>query len=353
MPRKRTKHVNLPERVYPHGKGWRWVPRTGGKPVWLGSDWKAALQRIAELERADSSEESDLVPAVLSEYMQAVRAGRLPGNRINAPRTVKDKAEHVVWLSAAFQRVRFADLTPKDVGLYLDKRAAQGAPVRANREKATLSHAFTWAKRVGRIPEGKQNPCEGVTRNVEKPRERYVTDDEYRSVYDAAHPSVRAWMDLLYISLQRPSDALSWTAANVRRLDDGRRALKIKQAKTGVDLDILVSDELEALLARQGAIGQVVVLHRPLIYNRAGRGYTESGIASMMRKSCVKVGVRDFGPRDIRGKGATDMYQAGVRLERIQQLLGHDSITTTEIYIKARLPSIVEPNRRRIGQKAN
>lgn len=42
------------------------------------------------------------------------------------------------------------------------------------------------------------------------------------------------------------------------------------------------------------------------------------------------------------------MLRAGVPIEQIQQLLGHDSVTTTEIYIKARLPDLAMPNMREI-----
>lgn len=42
------------------------------------------------------------------------------------------------------------------------------------------------------------------------------------------------------------------------------------------------------------------------------------------------------------------MYRARVPLKRIQHLLGHDSVTTTEIYIKARLPDVAMPNMREI-----
>jgi integrase len=51
---------------------------------------------------------------------------------------------------------------------------------------------------------------------------------------------------------------------------------------------------------------------------------------------------------DIKGKGATDMYRSGVPLERIQMLCGHDSVTTTEIYIKARMTAPIEANNRAI-----
>ena len=54
----------------------------------------------------------------------------------------------------------------------------------------------------------------------------------------------------------------------------------------------------------------------------------------------------DFGLYDLKGKAATDMFRAGVPLERIQHLLGHASIKTTEIYVKARLPDLVAPTAR-------
>jgi len=66
----------------------------------------------------------------------------------------------------------------------------------------------------------------------------------------------------------------------------------------------------------------------------------------MFRRYVAKAGLSDFGMYDLKGKGATDMYRAGTPLERIQQLLGHDSVTTTEIYLKARLPDIAMPNMR-------
>ena len=50
----------------------------------------------------------------------------------------------------------------------------------------------------------------------------------------------------------------------------------------------------------------------------------------------------------LKGKGATDMFRAGTPIERIQHLLGHGSVTTTEVYIKARLPDVAMPNMRKM-----
>jgi integrase len=47
-------------------------------------------------------------------------------------------------------------------------------------------------------------------------------------------------------------------------------------------------------------------------------------------------GVESFGPYDTKGKGATDMWLAGVPITVIQVLCGHASAQTTECYAKSR-----------------
>jgi integrase len=83
-----------------------------------------------------------------------------------------------------------------------------------------------------------------------------------------------------------------------------------------------------------------------MVHDLTGEGYTVDGIGAMIRRYCKKAGVKSFGLMDIRAKGATDMYLAGVPLERIQMLMRHKSVQTTEIYIKRLLQtiSVMQPN---------
>ena len=62
----------------------------------------------------------------------------------------------------------------------------------------------------------------------------------------------------------------------------------------------------------------------------------------------MTIGIKpeSFGLNDLKSKGATDMYQSGIALEYIQSLASHESIQTTEIYIKARLNKPVISNTR-------
>jgi len=72
-------------------------------------------------------------------------------------------------------------------------------------------------------------------------------------------------------------------------------------------------------------------------------------IGAMFRRYCLKAKVADFGLRDLRAKGATEMYRADPNnVPKIQLLLGHKCVQTTEIYLKGLLAEIIRPNERPI-----
>jgi integrase len=62
----------------------------------------------------------------------------------------------------------------------------------------------------------------------------------------------------------------------------------------------------------------------------------------------AKKGIMDkiapFGFRDLKGKGATDMWLSGEPIEKIQLLCGHKDKSTTEKYIKQRWRATAAPN---------
>jgi integrase len=185
-----------------------------------------------------------------------------------------------------------------------------------------------------------------VKRNTEKPRTRYVDDAEYAAVHRIAHRSVRGAMGLVYRTLQRPGDVLRLGRANIVRKTSGgveQRILRLKQQKTGREIEIAISPEIDAVLAELRS-DRKELASMSLVHTGKGQAYTEDGLAAMLRRYCIKAGVKTFGLQDLKAKGATDMYQAGVPLEEIQMLCGHDSVTTTEIYIKRHLTRVVAPN---------
>lgn len=268
-------------------------------------------------------------------------------------------------LVAAFGQAFPESITPQMVQSYLDRMAKMvpPRPVPANRERAFLSSCLSWMLRTGAVPLLKVNPCmraSGVKRNPEKKRERYVTDAEYRAVYEAGNRAVRLAMELVFRTLQRPEvDVLAWTPANVRNKDGGK-VLHFRQSKTGRLIDIALVGELGALVRE--AIGEVPQLHQPILHRLDGGAYTYDGISAMLKQAQERVRAKhraeggpladmpSFGLRDLKGKGATDLWRAGEPIERIQLLCGHADKTTTERYIKARWLETAQPNSLIVGR---
>lgn len=352
---RRRKHnpLNLPPRVYAkHGAFYFHHP--GGRWEHLGTDVEAAKRRAGQIAHTQGDGYGTVaywLDQFLAHCQARVRAKDL------AQRTLEDYTRDAVPLKAFFGPMYPIGVEAPHVADYLDTNLQLGRAVRANREKAALSAMFSWLIRTGQAGV-KLNPCAGVRRNKETKRERYVEDDEMHATLRDAPVQVWALAELVYRTLQRPEDIITWTPRHIteRRDASGQlvRIIRTRQAKTGAQVDIEVTPQIEAVLARL-KVADVktdgkVVTGMTIIHRRDGRPYTYDGLCAMLkrRQAAVRAAggtMASWGYYDMKGKGATDMWLAGVPLEQIQLLCGHDSVTTTERYVKCRWRGIVAPNR--------
>lgn len=299
----------------------------------------------------------------LDRYISDAAAGLLPAGRRKKPRTIADNRIEAEYIKASPLGKMYpgqAASNPQSIAEYRDRRVdSEGrGKTRANRELSLLSALYSWLLEKNLCPGLAINPVRLVTRFSETPKDRYVDDLEYTAVFGIAQRSVCMALELTYRTLQRPGDLLNMAPSAVRQKSVGGVAVKVlsvKQSKTGATVDIQVTPELEATLAMLSAYGvlgrmqlspSVTKIVPTLVHTIDGQPYTEDGIGAMLRRYCNKAGVKTFGLMDVRAKGATDMYQAGIPLEHIQMLMGHESVTTTEIYIKRMLSTvrIARPN---------
>jgi integrase len=347
--------------AYRRGKFW-YRHRDGDRFECVGTDVAAAKKKAALYNTPGSTYGTVgyWMPLFLANCEQRVKTAQLAQRTLDDyKRDGADDGPLLIFFGSMLPE----HIVPNHVQAYLNKGAENGRPVRANRERACLSAMLSWLLRQTECPpDFKVNPCmqkSGVQRNEESKRERYVTHDEYREVWEVASRSERLLMGLTYRTLQRPeSDIIKWTTAHV--LTDGEgRVLSFRQNKTKRLHRIALTAELEALIPPQPA-GKVRRLDEPLVRRLDGKAYTYSGISSMLKRSIETANERrkargippmeSFGFRDLKGKGATDMYFIDqVPIEQIQQLLAHSDVRTTEIYIKARWRETATPNRVKLG----
>lgn len=347
---RKQSNSGLEPRVYQKHGAFYYVHRTG-KWERLGIDIEEANQR-ARLYNDPDGHFGTMVywlDMFLVECQQRVASGLL------AQRTLEDYTSAIKGTEkkpGALRQFFAPPMTPLDVEpctvqLFLDVNAELGRPVPANREKAALSSCISWLIRTGKVQGLVVNPClraSGIKRNTETKRDRYVSHDDYQDIWAVAHPSVRMMMELTYRTLQRPeSDIIGWTT-DILLTEDGQRKLQFKQGKTGKRMKIAIAPALDKMIRNN--LGEVPKLRQPLIRTRDGSAYTYDGLSAMLRRSFKKANVlraklgqpaiQSFGFRDLKGKGATDMWQSGVAIELIQHLCGHEDKSTTEIYVKQR-----------------
>lgn len=306
-----------------------WFHTTKGRNrVWtpLSGDLEEAKVLWAQIEANTTIDAPDSVSEVIKRYMQDVMPKK-------APRTRKDNEAEMPNLLRAFGAMRIGDVQPFHVRKYMDQRG-ESAPVRANREKALLSHIFNKAREWGYT--NTANPCQGVRGFRETGRTRYVQDAEFAAVKRAASPVVADAMDLAYLTAQRPADLLKMQWADVY-LD----ALHVRQNKTGARLAIELSGDLAAVIERIKS--RAVVQKSDWILQRDnGEALSYAGLFQGFDKARQAAGVF-FQFRDIRAKAATDLGD----LAHAQQLLGHSKRDMTEHYVRSRQGTKVMPLRLR------
>lgn len=323
----------LPPGLFLEGRQYR-ARLQGGPWIYFGDDYVTAMAGYAAWRHHRNDVRT--VGWLLDLYTGLVCPAKVRGQQMR-PRTARDYLKDSVVLKHGIGHIPLAALEAKHVAGYRDARV-EDAPSHVRNELACLSAALTYGVEKGHVA---TNVAMNVARPAKLVRQRLITDAEYLKVYAVAGASVRLAMALAVRTLGLNADVLAFGPRNVIRYPDGKRTLRFARGKSHVKVEIEIIGELAAALE---PFLSSPSLHPTFVRTRKGLPYTVNGLGAMFRRHCVIAGVSDFGIRDLRAKGATDMYRAGIEIRQIQHLLGHKSVQTTEIYIKGLLAEIVRPN---------
>lgn len=321
MGRKRQHRLDLPQRMRQKHGAYYFVDRAG-KWHHLGREYHAAIAKFAEL----NSERSPLT--TIGKVMDRYQAEVIP---TKAPRTQKDNLRELELLRAVFGHMRPGDVTPVDIYGYMDRRP----PVRANREKALLSHVYRYAIRWGAAAE---NPCRKVSRNTETPSGRYVEPADFEAAYAIMPATMQCAMDLALLTGLRQGDILGLKRTDCR--DDG---ILVQTSKTGRKILFAWNDELRDVVERCKKLPSKIATVW-LIHNRDGQPYTGSGFRAIwqrrMRNAVERGTIQTrFAFKDLRTTAASDSED--------DNLLGHDDRKTLYRHYKRKPLKVVPLTRRK------
>ncbi len=156
-----------------------------------------------------------------------------------------------------------------------------------------------------------------------------LSRDEIRRILEATrHEKSALLIKMLYASGLRVSEALH---LRVEDLELEQRIGWVRAGKGNKDrLIILANTVVEDL---QGFLRAKGIASGPIFLGRAGAPMTARNAQKIIALAAKRAGItKKVTPHKLRHSFATHLREAGSDLRLIQELLGHSSIQTTEIY---------------------
>ena len=151
----------------------------------------------------------------------------------------------------------------------------------------------------------------------------------------------RAILELLYGCGLRSQEVVALALADLKpaqaQIIVHGKGGKMRVVPVGEEAAAAVRRYLErgrGLLAagREDAARAAAAERRPLLLSRSGRALLTSDIRRLVVRYCRRAGLDAASPHMLRHAYATHMLERGADLRVIQELLGHASVSTTQVY---------------------
>lgn len=241
---------------------------------------------------------------------------------------------NLIKVSNYFKGKSFLKLTEDDIRdfLYHSKESSK-----------TKSHYITALKSFYNylVEEEKVsvNPCQNIKMpKLQKSLPKYLSEEEVDKLLnvDCKKPidyRNKAMLELLYATGMRISELLNLTLSNynesgafVKVMGKGRKERIIPLSSITIKyLNLYIKDYRKFLLNTKES--------EFIFTNYAGKRLSRQGFFKILKKRCDESGVKkEISPHILRHSFATHLLNNGADLRVIQELLGHENISTTEIY---------------------
>lgn len=235
-----------------------------------------------------------------------------------------------------------ADAEPGDVSAYASHLVAQRSysPKSIRRKLSALRTFYKFVRMTGRRDSNPalEVPSPKIGRSLPKALSeldvRRLLSTSVAGRSDVLRLRDRALLEVLYGSGVRRSELVG---LNLEDVDIERRQMRVVSGKGNKDRTVLLTSA--AADAMRGYLA-----HRPrssdpaFFLSRHGRRISDSSLYKIFRLFVALSGI-DAGatPHTMRHSFATHLYENGADLLMIKELLGHESLATTQVYTKVSL----------------
>lgn len=257
---------------------------------------------------------------------------------------LSDLRHFAAWCEDIWKRGREEDLafTPQRVTTptITDYRAYLQAvlhlkPNSVNRSLISLKRYFAWLLSIGQVRFDPAKVVKLVGEEVTTPR--HLDDQEEHAlvaaVMEAGNPRDRAIIVLLLHTGLRARELCTLTRADVR-LGKRSGAISVRGKQNKYRAIPLNATARATLLTYDSSLQKPSHDTTPLFLSEKRHTRpTERGLGYLIKKYATRADLHDVSPHDLRHRFGYRMA-ASVPLHRLAQLMGHDSLDTTMLYVQ-------------------
>ena len=235
----------------------------------------------------------------------------------------------------SFYEGRIEDVAAPDVQEYLSSRHELTERSQA-RVLSSLRSFFDWLVMEKVL---RDNPCDKVdTPKLGKYLPEVLSMDEVSSIIEVVDTSSwmglrdRALLEILYGCGLRVSEAVGLKVSCLFFEEGFIRIIGKGNKERLVPMGEMAAEALQAYLESRPASSQLEDSDVVFV-NRHGKGLSRVSAFKTVKKAALMAGItKEISPHTFRHSFATHLIENGADLRVVQEMLGHESVTTTEIY---------------------
>lgn len=254
-----------------------------------------------------------------------------------SPNTVASYVRDVEGLLKAYEGYLPADIGTAEVERHLSDRIQKGLSKRSQaRLLSSLRSFFNWCIEEGDL---KDNPCDRIDApKLGKYLPAVLSVEEVDAILESVDLKAptglrdRAILEVLYGCGLRVSECTGLLLSHVH-LDEGY----VDVVGKGNKQRIIPLGEMAAEAIRNYLPARPEPSARAcediLFLNRFGRPLSRVSVFNLVKERAIAAGIhKEISPHTFRHSFATHLIEGGADLRIVQEMLGHESILTTEIY---------------------